>query len=73
VKVEHAISLAVLAILFGGFNFIIGILVQFGYGDMVNNFMVWYSRLCASVPFYVWLLIVGFGLITLLMVGGKGE
>jgi ABC-type arginine/histidine transport system permease subunit len=73
VKVEHALTLALLAIIIGGINLFFASLIQAGYSSVATAFMTAYFRLCAATPFYVWILIILFGIGIFLTVGGKNE
>ncbi len=71
VKVEHALTLALIAIIVGGVNLFFGALIQAGYSSVATAFMTAYFRLCAATPFYVWILIIIFGIAIFLTVGGR--
>ncbi len=73
VKVEHALTLALIAIIVGGVNLFFGALIQAGYSNVATAFMTAYFRVCAATPFYVWILIIIFGIAIFLTVGGKNE
>lgn len=73
VKVEHALTLALLAIIIGAINLFFASLIQAGYSSVATAFMTAYFRLCAATPFYVWILIIFFGIGIFLTVGGKNE
>ena len=73
VKVEHALTLGLLAIILGGINLFFGSLIQAGYSDVATAFMMAYFKFCAATPFYVWVLIILFGIAIFLTVGGKNE
>jgi hypothetical protein len=70
VKVEHALTLA---LIIGGVNLFFGSLIQAGYSNVATSFMTAYFRFCAATPFYVWILVILFGVAIFLTVGGKGE
>ncbi len=73
VKVEHALTLALIAIIVGAVNLFFGSLIQAGYSNVATAFMTAYFRICAATPFYVWILIILFGIAVFLTVGGKNE
>lgn len=73
VKVEHALTLALLAIIIGIINLFFGSLIQAGFSNVATAFMTSYFRFCAAVPFYVWILVIFFGIAIFLTLGGKGE
>ena len=73
VKVEHALTLAILALIIGGVNLFFGSLIQAGYSNVATAFMTSYFKVCAATPFYVWILVIFFGIAIFLTVGGKGE
>ncbi len=73
VKVEHALTLALLALIFGSINLFFGSLIQAGYSNVATAFMTAYFRFCAATPFYVWILVILFGIAIFLTVGGKNE
>ena len=73
VKVEHALTLAILAIIIGAVNLFFGSLIQAGYSGVATAFMTAYFNLCAATPFYVWILIIFFGIAIFLTVGGRNE
>jgi ABC-type arginine/histidine transport system permease subunit len=73
VKVEHALTLALIAIIIGGVNLFFGALIQAGYSNVATAFMTSYFGLCAATPFYVWILIIIFGIAIFLTVGGRNE
>ncbi len=73
VKVEHALTLALLAIIVGAINLFFGSLIQAGFSNVATAFMTRYFRFCAAVPFYVWILIIFFGIAIFLTLGGKNE
>ena len=73
VKVEHALTLALIAIIVGGVNLFFGALIQAGYSNVATAFMTAYFRVCAATSFYVWILIIIFGIAIFLTVGGKNE
>lgn len=73
VKVEHALTLALIAIIVGGVNLFFGSLIQAGYSNVATAFMTAYFKLCAATPWYVWLLVILFGIGIFLTVGGRNE
>ncbi len=73
VKVEHALTLALIAIIIGAINLFFGSLIQAGFGNVATAFMTAYFRFCAATPFYVWILIILFGIAIFLTVGGRNE
>ena len=73
VKVEHALTLALIAIIVGGVNLFFGALIQAGYSNVATAFMTAYFKVCVATSFYVWILIIIFGIAIFLTVGGKNE
>ena len=73
VKVEHALTLAIFAIIIGAVNLFFSSLIQAGYSSVATAFMTSYFKFCAATPFYVWILIILFGIGIFLTVGGKNE
>ena len=73
VKVELALTLAILALIIGIINLFFSSLIQAGFSSVATAFMTAYFRFCAATPFYVWILVILFGIAIFLTVGGKGE
>ncbi len=73
VKVEHALTLALLALIIGVVNLFFSSLIQAGFSSAATAFMTAYFRFCAATPFYVWILVILFGIAIFLTVGGRGE
>lgn len=73
VKVEHALTLAILALIIGVINLFFSSLIQAGFSNVATAFMTAYFRFCGATPFYVWILVILFGIAIFLTVGGRGE
>jgi hypothetical protein len=50
VKVEHALTLALLALIIGGVNLFFGSLIQAGYSSVATSFMTAYFRFLRGNP-----------------------
>ena len=73
VKVEHGLLLGVFMIIVGLFITFFGGIIQSGNSDLATSITTMFLILMGTIPWWVGLLFLGFGMAIFMMVGGKNE